>query len=244
MKRQSIAKSVKASIRQIFGLSFLKSYAKHYKNQSYLDGYAAHTDARVADDPAKAIGGSWDEMGELQFDFLKRMGLLPEHRMLDIGCGTMRGGRFFIRYLDLSNYTGVDISPACIDAAKRLVEEEALVDKRPNLIYNESKAMDFDDVKGEKFDYIFAQSVFSHLPDTIIEECFANVGKVMTSESSFYFTYIQSDVPKQQTIKDFSFPWTFFQELAENNGFDSEEVSHSYDHPRGQKMGVIRKTLE
>jgi len=241
MTWKSITKAAKKSMKRIFGPYFLNKNAKFYKNKSYLDGYAAHTDGRVADDPARAIGGMWNEIGELQFQFLKRMGLKPEHRMLDIGCGTLRGGRFFIRYLGVSNYTGVDISTACIDAAKRLVEEEDLQDKQPKLILNESKAMNFDDMGDEDFDYILAQSVFTHLPDTNIAECFANVGKVMTAKSSFYFTYSQSDVPERLSIKDFAYPWTFFQELAENNGFYSEEVSPSYDHPRDQKMGVIRK---
>jgi cyclopropane fatty-acyl-phospholipid synthase-like methyltransferase len=182
-----------------------------------MEGYAAHTDSRVADDRTEAVGGMWNEIGELQFQFLKRVGLKPEHRMLDIGCGTLRGGRFSIRFLGVSNYTGIDISPACIDAAKRLVEEENLKDKQPKLILNESKAMNFDDLEDENFDYILAQSVFTHF---------------------------QSDVPKRLSIKDFSYPWTFFEELAEENGFDSEEVSHFYDHPRDQKMGVIRKTSQ
>lgn len=242
MTWKKITKAVKTRVRGVFGHNFLKKDAKYYKSKSFLDGYAAHTDSRVADDPAKAIGGMWNEIGELQFQFLKQMGLEPEHSMLDIGCGTLRGGRFAIRYLGDSNYTGIDISPACIDAAKRLVDEEGLDDKQPNLIHNESKAMNFDDMKDENFDYILAQSVFTHLPDTIIAECFANVGKVMTEESRFYFTYFQSDVPEQISIKDFSYPWSFFQELAEKNGFDSEEVSDSYDHPRDQRMGVIRKT--
>ncbi|MGG6294672.1 hypothetical protein ACQ4M4_09620 [Leptolyngbya sp. AN02str] len=36
------------------------------------------------------IGGLWEELGQLQFDFLKENGLLPEHRLLDMGCGSLR----------------------------------------------------------------------------------------------------------------------------------------------------------
>ena len=48
----------------------------------------------------EAVGGLWDEMGRLQFDFLVAQGLQPHHKMLDIGCGSMRGGRHFVNHLE------------------------------------------------------------------------------------------------------------------------------------------------
>src|SRR5947209_178803 len=45
------------------------------------------------------VGGEWDTIGKLQFDFIVRQGLEPRHVLLDIGCGALRGGRFFIEYL-------------------------------------------------------------------------------------------------------------------------------------------------
>jgi hypothetical protein len=46
------------------------------------------------------VGGLWDEIGRLQFNFLVAQGLKPEHYLLDVGCGTFRGGVHFIRYLE------------------------------------------------------------------------------------------------------------------------------------------------
>ena len=34
------------------------------------------------------VGGMWDEIGRLQFEFLRARGLKPNHRLLDIGCGS------------------------------------------------------------------------------------------------------------------------------------------------------------
>lgn len=76
----------------------------------HLARYARHTDRRVELDPKAAIGGMWEEIGQLQIDFLKSEGLLPAHRLLDIGCGTLRGGRHFIGYLDAGRYTGTELS--------------------------------------------------------------------------------------------------------------------------------------
>lgn len=55
-----------------------------------------------------AVGGMWKEIGRLQFDFLVAHGLAPSHLLLDMGCGTLRGGLHFIRYLEPGHYWGVD----------------------------------------------------------------------------------------------------------------------------------------
>jgi ubiquinone/menaquinone biosynthesis C-methylase UbiE len=210
-----------------------------YVGDDYLESYIAHTNRRVAENPKSAIGGMWEEIGQLQFDFLRQMGLKPTHSMLDIGCGTLRGGRYFIRYLDPSNYTGIDISPACLDAARKLLEDEGLTDKTPNLVLNEGRTMQFRELRGQRFDFILAQSVFTHLPESIIQECFANVKTCMHETSVFYFTYSQASENKRVGNKHFAYPWAFFEHLARTNGFVSEEMSHLYPHPRGQKMGKI-----
>ena len=37
------------------------------------------------------VGGKWDQIGKLQFEFLKKNNLKPDHCFLDIGCGAFRG---------------------------------------------------------------------------------------------------------------------------------------------------------
>jgi hypothetical protein len=38
------------------------------------------------------IGGMWETIGRLQFDFMVAQGLIPSSTLLDIGCGALRGG--------------------------------------------------------------------------------------------------------------------------------------------------------
>src|SRR3989449_5135255 len=64
----------------------------------------------------EAVGGLWDEIGQLQIDFLVSQGLMPHHRLLDIGCGSLRGGVKMIRYLDVGHYAGVDLHESLINA--------------------------------------------------------------------------------------------------------------------------------
>jgi hypothetical protein len=58
----------------------------------------------------RIVGGEWDEIGRLQFDFLKGAGLKLRHVLLDVGCGRLRGGVHFVAYLERGNYVGIDIN--------------------------------------------------------------------------------------------------------------------------------------
>src|SRR5262245_52171544 len=64
--------------------------------------------------------GAWQATARFQLAFLRRMGLRPSHRVLDIGCGPLRGGLPLIRYLDRGRYTGIEVrGEALAEAAER-----------------------------------------------------------------------------------------------------------------------------
>jgi SAM-dependent methyltransferase len=207
----------------------------------YLEQYRESTDRHVDRDPQRGIGGMWEEVGGLQYDFLVKRGLQPHHQMLDIGCGTLRGGRHFIRFLDAGHYTGTELSPRAIAHAEELVEREGLSDKRPSLLVIESGELKFSEFPGRQFDVILAQSVFTHLAPEHIEECIAHVGRVMNEGSVFYFTYQPGDRPRRTGPRAFKYPFSFFEALAEQHGFELEDASDDYPHPRGQLMVGLRK---
>jgi len=207
-----------------------------YEEKEYLEAYSQHTDLRVEADPKSAVGGKWEEIGQLQFEFLINKGLQSHHKILDIGCGTLRGGRHFIKYLNIGNYSGIDISPKAIAYAIQLVQQEGLSEKNPHLLVSEKKDLKFREFSGETFDYVLAQSVFTHLKPEHIKECFENIGHIMQENSAFYFTYVKGEEYKQTRLEGFCYPFSFFESLAEQHGFTLQDVSNGYNHPRGQLM--------
>jgi cyclopropane fatty-acyl-phospholipid synthase-like methyltransferase len=209
----------------------------------YLKAYRASTDDRVRRDPHEAVGGQWDTVGPLQCDFLVEQGLEPGHRMLDIGCGTLRGGRFFIRHLDPGRYTGMDISTQALDFARELIEEKGLADRVPKLVLNEDLRLNFEELAGQQFDVLLAQSVFTHLQTDQIDECFANLPAVMAPGARFYFTFREATDFEQQEGKDFRQPYSLYVEIAERRGFELERLpEYARRHPRGQEMGCARRS--
>ena len=244
MSSQPATKKKKPLLKRLSKWFYNRRVDKIYAENDYLDAYRKHTDLRVERDPKTAIGGMWEEVGQMQIDFLTGEGLTSDRRMLDIGCGTLRGGRHFIRHLDPEGYTGVDISEGAIEAGKALLIEEGLVDKQPRLIANTAGDLRFGMFTDETFDFLLAQSVFTHLKEEHIEECFANVGRLMGPDSRFYFTFYSGEVSEQSGPKSFRFPVSFFERVAKENGFDLTERSDDYPHPRGQRMAFVQKRAD
>lgn len=240
--KSKIMKMSQKAIKRLFGTARpIQPVEELYEENEYLEAYSRHTDLRVDEDPKSAIGGMWEEIGLLQFDFLISKAMQPHNKLLDLGCGTLRGGRHFIKYLNSGNYYGIDISSSAIASGKRLIKQEGLSDKVPHLMVSENKDLKFQEFFDEKFDYIIAQSVFTHLKPRHIEECFEHVGNIMHKNSFFYFTYKKGDEYTQTGLKDFVYPFSFFESLAQQNGFTLRDRSKDYNHHRGQMMAELRK---
>ncbi|MGO9471739.1 MAG: SAM-dependent methyltransferase [Isosphaeraceae bacterium] len=139
-----------------------------------------------------AVGGMWDEIGRLQFDFLVAQGLRPEHRFVDVGCGSMRGGVHFVGYLAPGHYHGLDINCSLIDAGRLELRKAGLDDRDAKLLVNDR----FDLAPfGTKFDYGLALSVFTHIPFNSIVRCLSRVREVLAPRGRFFATFFQAPRP-------------------------------------------------
>jgi SAM-dependent methyltransferase len=137
----------------------------------------------------------WEQHGQAQFDYLTGQGLRPEHYLLDIGCGPLRGGVHFIRYLETGHYFGVDKNAGVIEMAEEVeLRRYGLEDKRPTLRADET--FDFAAL-GQAFDYAWAQSVFTHLPVNSIVRCVMNVERALEPGGKFYATFYENEQGKR-----------------------------------------------
>lgn len=84
----------------------------------------------------KMVGGMWNEIGQLQFDYMRKQGLQPQHVFCDVACGSFRAGRFFIDYLNPGNYLGIDKQFVLVETGRREVIGETTWQKNnPKLLY-------------------------------------------------------------------------------------------------------------
>lgn len=136
------------------------------------------------------VGGLWDEIGHLTFDFLRGRGLKPETYLLDIGCGCLRIGVHLVEFLESQHYFGVDLSEDLLNAGYEVeLKARGLQHKleRRNLLCDG----DFDFsrlVEAPPFEMALAQSLFTHLPTNHIRLCLSNLAGVMHPRGTFYAT--------------------------------------------------------
>lgn len=201
------------------------------------------------------VGGLWDEIGELQFEFMKSKGLMPGMKLLDIGCGCLRGGIWFIRYLDTGNYYGVDINKSLLDAAWNIeLPNATLSEKVPKtnlLLEPRFNFKNFNII----FDRAIALSLFTHLPLNHIRLCLMMLAQSMKTGGEFYASFFECNEKE-----DFSKPITHepggIVTYTENDPYhylqrDMEycaaglpwetEYIGNWGHPRGQKMMCYRR---
>jgi cyclopropane fatty-acyl-phospholipid synthase-like methyltransferase len=125
----------------------------------------------------------WRKTRAFQIAFLKRQGLRPDHTLVDIGCGTLRGGVPIIEYLDRGNYAGVDVRQEIESEARAELAEHRLDEKAPTLAYGRRLA---EVHLGRQFDFAWAFAVLFHLTDEHLAECFTFVGEHLAPSGVFY----------------------------------------------------------
>lgn len=206
------------------------SYRRYYRDLMRL---------RAARDPRAAVGGMWDEIGRLQFEMLREHGLQPRHRLLDIGCGSLRGGVHFIGYLDPGHYTGLDISEHILEAGRRLLPATLLSTKRPHLLCNTD--LKLEELAGAQFDFALAQSVFTHMPRQDIDECLASLPGIMRPNGRFFFTAFLAERERYEPgHENFYYPQHVLEGLCRHRGW-AVELVEGFNHPRDQALFEARR---
>ncbi|KAG6701916.1 hypothetical protein I3842_07G009500 [Carya illinoinensis] len=102
------------------------------------------------------------------FEFLAQSThLTPDSRVLEIGCGTLRVGQHFIRYLNSEHYNCLERDELSLMAAFRYeLPSQGLLYKRPLIVKGED--MDLTRFSGVVYDLIYASAVFLHMPDNLV----------------------------------------------------------------------------
>jgi len=176
-----------------------------------------------------------------QFILLVLQGLREYHKLLDIGCGSLRSGRLFIPYLLSKNYYGIEPNQWLIDQGIKQNLGQSIIDvKKPH--FSNSSEFLLDEFN-TTFDYILANSIFSHASQNQIRKCLMMANKVMDEKSIFVATFFMSD--NNSDTDSWTYPdvvhytLDLMKELASENNLILEKLN--YGHPANQTWVKITK---
>ena len=184
------------------------------------------------------VGGRWEEIGKLQFEFLVANGLRPEHVLLDVACGSLRAGVHLIPYLQPGHYWGLEKEAELIAAGlERELDPSIRSSHQPRFLTNaEFDASGVD----RSIDYIWIHSLFTHLPLSEIQRCLRNLNAMASPTTVCYATYFETTKARSNHDQAHDHETFFYtrEELARcacEAGWSCEFLG-DWGHPRGQHM--------
>ena len=213
------------------------------KADPFLDEIYTKKMVDTALDHKKFVGpqDKFDEMGEHQFDVMKQVGVKKTSDVLDIGCGSMRGGKFLLDYLGAGKYHGIEPNEPLLKKGLFAEVDEALVrEKTPKFRFNDNFELA---VFGKEFDFVLAQAIFAHAAPQQIETCLRSAHEALVSGGKFIFSYLQGDASHKGST------WVYpnctkytepdMLEYVTEAGFTIEE--NDFEHPVGLSWIVAKK---
>jgi len=184
------------------------------------------------------VGGYWDLMRDLQFDFMVSNGLEPPHHLWDIACGALRAGTKFIAYLEPGHYHGVDRHRELIDAGvEKELGREMYELRRPDLIVSER--FEFEMFNAPP-DFALAQSLFTHLPPPLILLCLKNLRNHIRPGGVFFASFLVAERPARNPSEPhdhdcFSYTVGEMEALGRRSGWQPHYIG-AWNHPTAEQV--------
>jgi hypothetical protein len=196
------------------------------------------------------VGAKWDEIGQLQLEFLQSAGMKADHKLLDIGCGCLRAGVKIIPYLNPYNYFGIDRDKELLNAGFNIELKKAGIQDRliRDNLYT-SSLFRHGRLPDGVIDFGICNSVMTHLPQNFIRICLQNTenyfklgGKLFISffelpeDVLFSDQYINAEGVHTQGYKDnYHYYASDMLAAAAGTGWAARYIG-DWNHPRGQNI--------
>ena len=137
---------------------------------------------------------NWWDAGESTFAYyLRRFPIEPSTKLIDYGCGSLRVGSHFIRFLDPGCYFGLDLTSDLYEIGCDIIGPEMIARKAPRFGSIETAAVD----EAVRFDadFVFSTSVAFHVHPEEMPLYHANLVKLTNKPgaSLFFDTKISTE---------------------------------------------------
>lgn len=161
-------------------------------------------------------------MGAYHLEFLRSVGLKPEHKIFELGFGFGRAAIPMIKFLNCANYAGSEISKERLRITKEWIQIEKLKRQKPKLVLSLDNKFEF--LENGWADFIWAQSVFTHLPEKEILTILTNLRCKINTKGKIIFNYTLANekTVERTSIKDFSYSEKTMKNMCESLGYSVE----------------------
>jgi SAM-dependent methyltransferase len=176
----------------------------------------------------------YDVIGALQFRLLTTLGLRSSHKILDFGCGSLRAGKLLIPYLDPGCYFGIEPNYWLVnEAILHEIGQDLINIKKPTFDSNDEFSTSVFNVE---FDFILAQSIFSHAGISATTKCMSNFADRLSPDglilATFFLGYKDPDIDWWTYPGIVTYRFSTIQKLAADNNL--KVLCIPWFHPKNQ----------
>jgi len=131
----------------------------------------------------------YDLIAAMTFNLLTTLGLRQHHSLLDVGCGSLRIGRLLIPYLNRAKYYGIEPNEWLVREGIKLELGETLLQiKSPTFFFSDSPDMIAQ--ANSSFDFVLAQSIFSHCGLDLIKNWLSAISRSLAQNGALIATFL------------------------------------------------------
>lgn len=131
---------------------------------------------------------NYDLIAATTFNLLTCLGLRQHHKLLDVGCGSLRNGRLLIPYLNPKCYYGIEPNGWLVkDGEKNETGKDLLDIKAATFSFTDN---DKEMLPHAPFDFILLQSIFSHCGVDLMHNWIQSINSLLSDEGLAVFTWV------------------------------------------------------
>ena len=198
-----------------------RRWARGNAGKSYADFYVDRVEQRVrvgrphptlgTKGYAKGQGESivWDKhsfagRGLDNWQQFLDLGLRPDMRCVDYGCGSLRLGQHAIRFLDAGNYWGVDVGKSFMAAGLEMLGSDLTAQKRPRLSLIDPQSM--EEIGRWAPDFILSNAVLQHVPEAELPVFFERLAAMMVAGSKAFIIFVEGAAVTRFKAASWAYP--------------------------------------
>jgi hypothetical protein len=179
---------------------------------------------------------NWWEAGEGAFRRYKRwFPFVPSSKVVDYGCGSLRVGGHFIRFLDPECYFGMDVIPGFYEMGKDLIGAEMMAEKKPRFAVIDDASV--REAAAFAPDFVYSSACSYHIHPDEAAGYFRYMTEICHKPgANLFFDVSISDQPIHDL--QLSMPLDYFKSaLPDLNYLTYHEITR--DDATGQSIGIL-----
>jgi SAM-dependent methyltransferase len=204
-------------------------WKKRHPEGSFAEFYVADAERKLSKGRHHSTLGArgWANRGSSEIDWdsvsfagrglvnwrqIVDLGLQPDMRCVDFGCGSLRLGQHAIRYLAPSNYWGVDLTASFIDAGLRLLPPELIASNTPRFGVIDDALL--AEIRAWEPDFIFANAVLQHVPPDELSVFFRRIAAIMAPSTRAYVLFVSDARVRRIKSVTWAYPAALLEGIA------------------------------